>query len=126
MKNYIELALRTELKDYQAVSERFTPEMARLMHAGMGLSTEANEFLDTLKKSTMYGKPLDKVNLVEEISDLFWYCAIACDTLGVSFEQVMEININKLKARYGEKYSDDKAISRDLQREREILELINQ
>ncbi len=123
MKNYIELALKTELKDYKTVSERFTPTIARLMHAGMGLTTEANEFLDTLKKSTMYGKPLDKVNLIEEISDLFWYCAIACDVLGVSFEQVQELNINKLKARYGEKYSDEKAVNRNLNIEREVLEI---
>jgi NTP pyrophosphatase (non-canonical NTP hydrolase) len=124
MENYIELALRTELKDYESVSKRFTPEIARLMHSGMGLSTEANEFLDALKKHTMYNKPLDKVNLVEEISDLLWYCAIACDELGVSFEEIMKINIDKLKARYGEKYSDDKAINRDLTTEREILEKV--
>lgn len=122
MKNYIELALKTELKDYKTVSERYTPEMARLVHAVTGLCTESSEFLDMLKKHLNYGKPFDKVNAVEEIGDQFWYLAIACDALGVSFEEVMERNIAKLKARYGEKYSDDKAINRDLKTERNILE----
>lgn len=124
MKDYKDLALRTEIKDYVSVSERFTPELSRLMHAGMGLTTEANEFLDALKKTVIYGKPLDKVNLAEELSDMMWFIAIACDTLGYSFEEIQELNINKLKARYGDKYSDDKALNRDLGAERTILNQI--
>lgn len=122
MKNYIELALRTELKDYKTVSERFTPSMARLSHAASGLCTESGELLDMLKKHLNYGKEFDRANAIEELGDLLWYVAIACDELGVSIEDIMKINIDKLKARYGEKYSDDRAINRDLKAEREILE----
>lgn len=122
MKNYIELALRTELKDYKTVSERFTPSMARLSHAASGLCTESGELLDMLKKHLNYGKDFDRANAIEELGDLLWYVAIACDELGVSIEDIMKINIDKLKARYGEKYSDDRAINRDLKAEREILE----
>jgi NTP pyrophosphatase (non-canonical NTP hydrolase) len=69
-----------------------------------------------------YGKPLDEVNLKEEMGDLFWYLAIMADTLGVSFEEIQERNIEKLKARYGEKFTDEKAINRNLETERSILE----
>jgi len=56
------------------------------------------------------------------MGDLFWYLAIACDELGVEFESLMETNIAKLKARYGEKFSEHKAENRDLDSERRILE----
>lgn len=122
MKNYIELALKTETKDYETIAKRYTPSMARLMHAASGLTTESGELLDMLKKHLNYGKDFDKPNAIEELGDLCWYLAIACDELGVSFEEIMTININKLKARYGEKFSSDKAINRDLETERKILE----
>lgn len=122
MKNYSELALRTDHKSYEQVASRFSPSIARLTHAGLGLSTEANEFCDQLKKHIVYGKELDKVNLIEELGDLCWFIAMACDELGTSFEEIQEININKLKARFGEKYTDDKALNRDLENERQILE----
>ncbi|MDJ0625756.1 MAG: nucleoside triphosphate pyrophosphohydrolase family protein [Candidatus Caenarcaniphilales bacterium] len=121
-KDYIQNAIRTESKDFAKIQERFTEENIRLLHATMGLATEAGEALDALKKHLYYGKPLDKTNLKEEMGDLFWYLAIMADTLDIDFAPIMERNIEKLKARYGEKFSDEKAIKRDLSKEREILE----
>lgn len=122
MKNYIELALKTETKDYEAISKRYTPEIARLIHASTGLCTEAGELLDMLKKHLNYNKPFDKVNAIEELGDILWYMAIACDVLETSFDQIMEKNIAKLKARYGDKFSNENAINRDLEKERKILD----
>ncbi len=120
---YINDAIKTESTDFSAMNQRLNDDgLKRLLHAGIGLSTEAGEFLDALKKHIFYGKDLDKVNLSEEIGDLFWYLAIASDELGINFESVMERNIAKLKARYGEKFSETKAETRDLNTERNILE----
>ncbi|EQC46186.1 nucleoside triphosphate pyrophosphohydrolase family protein [Bacteriovorax sp. Seq25_V] len=122
-KNYIGDAIKTESTNFQAMNERLNDDgLKRLLHAGIGLSTEAGEFLDALKKHIFYGKELDKVNLAEEMGDLFWYMAIVADELGFEFEEVMERNITKLKARYGEKFSEEKAERRDLETERKILE----
>ncbi len=122
-KEYIQDAIRTESTDFSAMNDRLTVDgTKRLLHAGIGLSTEAGEFLDALKKHIFYGKELDRVNLKEEMGDLFWYLAIACDELGVEFEPLMETNIAKLKARYGEKFTEHKAENRDLETERTILE----
>lgn len=122
-KNYIQDAIKTESTNFQAMNERLSNDgTKRLLHAGIGLSTEAGELLDALKKHIFYGKELDKVNLAEEMGDLFWYMAILADELGFEFESVMERNITKLKARYGEKFSEEKAENRDLNTEREILE----
>jgi NTP pyrophosphatase (non-canonical NTP hydrolase) len=120
---YIKDAIKTESRDFEAMNSRLTDDgIKRLLHAGIGLSTEAGEFLDALKKHIFYGKDLDRVNLKEEMGDLFWYLAIACDELDVDFEPLMQRNIEKLKARYGEKFSETKAEQRDLSLEREILE----
>lgn len=120
--NYIKNAIRTESNDFNAMDERLGDNgLKRLLHAGIGLSTESGEFLDALKKHIFYGKELDRVNLAEELGDLFWYMAIVADELGVEFESVMDRNIQKLKARYGEKFSEQKAEKRDLDSERTIL-----
>jgi NTP pyrophosphatase (non-canonical NTP hydrolase) len=122
-KQYISDATRTESTNFEAMNTRLNDDgLKRLLHAGIGLSTESGEFLDALKKHIFYGKELDKVNLAEEMGDLFWYMAIVADELGFEFEEVMERNITKLKARYGEKFSEEKAEKRDLDTEREILE----
>ncbi len=122
-QDYISDAIRTESRDFKAMDERLKEDgLKRLLHAGFGLSTEAGEFMDALKKHIFYGKELDRVNLREELGDLFWYMAIACDELDVPFEALMKRNIEKLKARYGEKFSEEKAEKRDLKSEREILE----
>jgi NTP pyrophosphatase (non-canonical NTP hydrolase) len=122
-KEYIKDAIKTESREFQAMDQRLGDHgIKRLLHAGIGLSTESGEFLDALKKHIFYGKELDRVNLAEEIGDLFWYLAIASDELNIDFESVMNKNIEKLKARYGDKFSEEKAEKRDLETERIILE----
>lgn len=122
-KQYVKDALVTESADFVAIAQRLgTPENIRLLHAAIGLATEAGEIQDQLKKAIFYGKPLDKVNLAEELGDLFWYMAIMSDALGVSFDDIQEKNIAKLKARYGAKFSEAAALNRDLDTERKILE----
>jgi NTP pyrophosphatase (non-canonical NTP hydrolase) len=121
--NYVQLATNTESPVSQQIIARFSnPTIVRLNHAAQGMCTEAGEFLDVIKKHIYYGKPIDFVNLAEEIGDLLWYCGIACDALGVSLEDVMQKNIEKLAARYPDKFSEDKAINRNLSVERNILE----
>jgi NTP pyrophosphatase (non-canonical NTP hydrolase) len=116
---YIEDAKRTESLPF---IEGLTEKEIRLLHAQMGMQTESAEFTDALKKHIFYGKPLDKVNLKEELGDMLWYIAIALDCLDTDFETQMKINIDKLKARYPEKFTNQAADIRDLQKEREILE----
>lgn len=124
-EEYIKGATTTESKDFSGMQERFSHEdNMRLMHAAIGISTEAGELLDAMKKHIYYGKELDKVNLKEEMGDLFWYMAIMADVLDIPFETIMQNNLDKLKARYGDKFSAEKAINRDLSVEREILEEI--
>jgi NTP pyrophosphatase (non-canonical NTP hydrolase) len=120
---YIKAAIKTESNDFEPIKNRLQNEQTiRLLHAGIGLSTESAEILDSLKKHIFYGKPLDEVNLKEEMGDLFWYLAIMADSLNIDFETIMSKNIEKLKARYGQKFSEEKAIERNLILERQTLE----
>lgn len=119
---YVQLAIKTEA-EYTAAQKRLNHvNVARLLHAGLGLATEAGEILDQIKKHVYYGKDLDFINLKEEAGDLMWYMAILADTCGLKLESIMATNIIKLKKRYGEKFSGDKALIRDLIAERGVLE----
>jgi NTP pyrophosphatase (non-canonical NTP hydrolase) len=121
--DYIKNAIKTEVSDYDPVVKRLSDaKMARILHGIIGISTESGELLDAIKKHLMYGKPLDEVNIKEEVADCFWYMAILADTLGFSFEEIQERNIAKLKARFGDKFTEESAINRDLEKERKILE----
>ena len=121
-EKYLKSALRTESNNFESINNRLDNEKIRLLHAAMGMQTEAAEFTDMLKKHIFYGKPLDEVNLKEELFDMTWYMAIALDVLGYTFEEGFKTNIDKLKARYPEKFTERAATNRNLPKEREILE----
>lgn len=124
MKNYIELAIKTEPKNYDTKLKNLDENKTRILHAFLGLSTEAAELLDNLKRNIFYNdenKPLDTVNIKEEMGDIFFYLAMLCDAIGCTFEEVQAANIAKLRARYGDKFSNEKANNRNLKLEREVL-----
>jgi NTP pyrophosphatase (non-canonical NTP hydrolase) len=122
-KEYLEGVLKTESADFNAIVERIGERrIVRLLHAAMGLSTEAGEFQDVLKKYVFYGKELDEINLLEECGDLLWYLGIAIHELNSSFEAVMASNHAKLAFRYKDKFSQREAMIRSLMEERRILE----
>ena len=93
------------------ISKRAVREVG-LIHALLGLSSETGEFADALKKNIIYGQPLDKENLKEEIGDKMWYIALACTYLDVTLEQVMQHNVDKLAVRYPEKFTEELAAKR--------------
>ena len=124
MKNFISDCLRTESVEFYKLSDTEGKEYnsKRLIHAQMGMQTETAEFTDALKKSIFYGKPLDVVNLKEELGDLMWYMAIAMDELGTDFTTEAARAVSKLEVRYPVKFTEDKAENRDLETERKVLE----
>ena len=125
-KQYIENALKTESLDFTAINGRLNDEKTvRGLHSALGMVTEAAEFADVFKKHLFYGKEIDWVNLEEEVGDLFWYIAIMVDVFGKDvFDTILQKNIDKLAKRYpNQKFTSESAINRDLEAERNILEL---
>ena len=121
--NYITATSRTDGDDehYKGVAER-SANNAKGIHYALGLVTESGEIADAYKKHVAYGSKLDVTNIKEELGDLLFYVARYMELYGWTFEDVMQLNTDKLKARYPDKFTQDAAENRDLVKEREILE----
>jgi NTP pyrophosphatase (non-canonical NTP hydrolase) len=116
-KQFIEISLTRDLpnKDYKPIAARLwnDTQVVRLLHASIGMSGETGEILDNLKKTMMYGKELNVENLKEECGDVLWYMSVMLDSLGSSFEEVMQMNVDKLAKRYpAGKFTEKDAIER--------------
>ena len=96
-------------KDYEAFIYRLQEiegqgfHSERLLTAAVGMSAEAGEFTEIVKKIVFQGKPVNEENLFHmkrELGDIMWYVAQACIGLEISLDEVMEMNVEKLVARY--------------------------
>lgn len=121
--NYQDDSKRTDLLDYDGVRQRMIDQRnPEILHALMGCVTEVGEMTDQLKRHLIYGAPLDKVNLLEEAGDLQWYVALLLRTLDSTFDEIHQKNIDKLRARFPHKFTEEGALKRDLAAERAVLE----
>ena len=106
LNEYVEQSARTE-------SSAFHPSVSpSTLHGAIGLSGEAGEILDCLKKTMFYGRQLDIENLREEIGDTMWYIACICRSESFDLEEILQENIDKLKLRYPEKFTTEHSIKR--------------
>jgi NTP pyrophosphatase (non-canonical NTP hydrolase) len=104
------------LDDYQQLAARTlrpdqTPE-ERLANAALGLTGEAGEVAEHVKKHLFHGTPLDRDAVVKELGDCLWYVAALAGVLGVSLAEVGAANIEKLRRRYPEGFSAERSRSR--------------
>ena len=100
-------------KDGADIKRELTPEQANLWHMATGISGEAGEVEDAIKKHVVYQKPLDVENVKEELGDLLFYMSNLMQSVGLSFKDVLQHNIDKLSVRYSSgKYSDEQAQQR--------------
>ena len=83
-----------------------------LLNGCLGLSGETGEFNDMVKKWIFHEKPLDVEHAKKELGDVFWYLAMICDSFGWSMNDIMLMNIDKLKARFPEGFDVDLANNR--------------
>lgn len=84
-----------------------------LMHAALGITGEAGEIADAVKKAVVYCKPIDRANIVEELGDLRFYMQALMNKLGIHECEVLQMNANKLAKRYPTGgYSNEAAIAR--------------
>ena len=75
----------------------------QLLTAALGLTAESGEFTEVVKKMVFQGKPYSEENVFHmkrELGDICWYLAQACMALDTTFDEVLEMNVDKLKARY--------------------------
>ena len=80
-------------------------DVPRLLTAALGMTAEAGEFTEVVKKIVLQGKPYTEENVFHmkrELGDICWYIAQACMALDTNFREIMEMNYEKLSARYPE------------------------
>lgn len=95
------------------IKEEITPEQASMLHMAVGISGESGELLDCIKKHTIYQKPLDVENVKEELGDLLFYMSNLMQSVGLTFEEILQHNIDKLSVRYSSgSYSNEQAQER--------------
>lgn len=100
-------------KDGQDIINDLTPEKADLLHMAVGVSGEAGELLDAVKKAVIYNKEMDLENIIEELGDLEFYMSKIRQIVGITREEILKQNIDKLSIRYAKgKYSNDQAQER--------------
>ena len=128
IKEYQKAALRTEspkwfydgsdaiLRAFAILGVVSNPEedmsLVRLLEGLMGLNGEAGEAMDILKKVLFQGHTLDREHMAKELGDVAWYLALAADAIGYDLESVMQMNIDKLRARYPDGFEKDRSVHR--------------
>ena len=78
-------------------------DVPRLLTAALGLTAESGEFTEIVKKIILQGKPYNNeivFHMKRELGDICWYIAQACMALDTTFDEIIEMNVNKLEARY--------------------------
>lgn len=114
---YQQLAMRTndELNTTRLTNAIFdcnTITIAQLINGVLGLTGEAGEVSDLVKKGIFHEKGIDLEHLKKELGDCAWYLAMICDACGFTLDDVMQTNIDKLKARYPKGFDTYRANNR--------------
>jgi len=109
-KEFVDAVTSNESKNNNNFTYRWTTlvnqrdvDMPRLVTASMGLGAESGEFTEVVKKIMFQGKPLDADNIFHmqrELGDIMWYWMQGCMALNIDPNEVIQMNIDKLKARY--------------------------
>ena len=99
-----------ESLDYAALLTRMNKleleddcNLSQLLTAALGLTAESGEFSEVVKKIILQGKPYNEDNVFHmkrELGDICWYIAQACMALDTTFDEIIEMNVDKLKKRY--------------------------
>ena len=99
-----------ESLDYAALLTRMNKleleddcNLSQLLTAALGLGAESGEFTEVVKKIILQGKPYNEDNVFHmkrELGDICWYIAQACMALDTTFDEIIEMNVDKLQARY--------------------------
>lgn len=105
------------MNEYQEQSRRTTTEEKHLPQTycnyALGLSGEAGEVADLIKKGVFHGHEMNRHAIAKELGDVLWYVSQLSRLVGFTLEEVATMNINKLKARYPNGFSEEASVNRN-------------
>ena len=84
-------------------------DIGGIFNACLGMSGEVGEFNDMIKKWVFHEKNLDMEHAKKEAGDILWYVVMLCESFGWNMEEIMQMNVDKLKARYPEGFDVERA-----------------
>lgn len=87
-------------------------DIGGIVNACLGLSGEVGEFNDMVKKWIFHEKPFDEEHAKKEMGDVLWYVAMMCHSFGWDMDEILQMNVDKLKARYPEGFDVNLANNR--------------
>ena len=93
------------------LNQALNPEQRASMTA-LGLAGESGEVADMIKKMLYHGHPISHKDIDKELGDVLWYLAMVAEIFGLSLKDIAQHNIDKLKARYPEGFSEYASINR--------------
>ena len=99
-------------KDGYMILDEDGIDLGGVFNACLGLSGEVGEFNDMIKKWIFHEKPFDEVHAKKELGDVLWYVAMMCHSFGWDLDEIMQMNVDKLKARYPQGFSVELANNR--------------
>jgi NTP pyrophosphatase (non-canonical NTP hydrolase) len=107
-KEFVEAVTSAESNELAPLTQRLSDldskvNISLLMTGAVGLASEGGEFSEIVKKCVFQGKPMEDdtiFHMKRELGDIMWYWISACRALGLDPNEVVEENVNKLKARY--------------------------
>lgn len=107
LNEYGAAAMRTKAphNDLTCAALGLSGESAEAVRAVVAMSVSAGQFADLTKKHVHHKHPLEKEKAIKELGDVLWYFALACDVLGVTPEEVAQMNLTKLADRYPEGFT---------------------
>lgn len=97
----------------QAALRTANPECKNLSNIGLGLTGEAGEVADLIKKHLHHGHELDTAHVAKELGDVAWYLAVGAHIIGYELENILQMNVDKLMARYPEGFDSERSQHRD-------------
>lgn len=105
------------INEYQTAALRTaqTEELTHIelvMNAALGLCGESGEVADIVKKFRFQGHDLDFDHIAKELGDITWYLAVGAYAIGYDLETILQMNVDKLKARYPNGFSTDRSLHR--------------
>lgn len=104
INEYQQLAMRT--------SNKLLSPIGHLENGVLGLAGECGEVADLVKKHLYQNHPLDCQHIAKELGDICWYIAETATAIGYDLEHIMQMNIDKLKARYPEGFDSERSLHR--------------
>jgi NTP pyrophosphatase (non-canonical NTP hydrolase) len=108
-----------DLQEYQKkVLKNFKPRRdltskeSAILDWTLGIAGEAGEIIDEIQHIIFHKQNRDIMELAKEIGDCFWYLTALCAELGISIEDILELNVAKLNYRHGGHFTYDTSVNK--------------